>query len=76
VSRKLIIEAGGVSVIQQTTERLRDASSWILNPSDLIDRLLDQLDELCSVVAPIKDRRSCSEVPVEAQFDRFVDWHP
>jgi hypothetical protein len=63
----------GVSMVQQTIERLRHASSWILSPSDLIDRFLDQLDDLCSVVAPIEDR---SEMPVEARLDQFGGWHP
>ena len=61
-------------MVQQTIERLRDASSWILSPSDLIDRFLDLLDDLCSVVAPIEDRRS--EMPVEARLDQFGGWHP
>jgi len=63
----------GVSMVQQTIERLRHASSWILSPSDLIDRFLDQLDDLCSVVAPIEDR---SEMPVEARLDQIGGWHP
>jgi len=60
-------------MVQQTIERLRHASTWILSPSDLIDRFLDQLDDLCSVVAPIEDR---SEMPVEARLDQIGGWHP
>ena len=34
-----------------TIARVRSASSWILHPTWLIDRLLDQLDKLSVVLA-------------------------
>ncbi len=38
-------------MIKQTIERMRSASSWILNPTCLIDRLLDQIEKLNAVLA-------------------------
>jgi hypothetical protein len=37
-------------MIKRTIERVRSASSWILNPTCLIDRFLDQIDKLNAVL--------------------------
>jgi hypothetical protein len=43
-------------MIKQTIERMRSAGSWILNPTRLIDRLLDQIEKLSAVLAvPAQD---------------------
>jgi hypothetical protein len=58
-------------MIKQTIERLRNASSWILNPTCLIDRFLDQIEKLSAVLAvPVQDAGlSHSEAHIEARFD-------
>jgi len=38
-------------MIKLTIERVRSASSWILNPTSLIDRCLDQIEKLGAVLA-------------------------
>ena len=55
-----------------TLERVRGASSWILNPARLIDRFLDQLDKLGAVVAVPMRGAGNSEAPVALRVrERF-----
>lgn len=37
-------------MIKLTIERMRSASSWILNPTCLIDRFLDQIEKFNAVL--------------------------
>ncbi len=54
-----------------TIERIRSASSWFLNPTCLIDMLLDQLEKLDEVLAlPTRGSGlSCSEAPLAAHLE-------
>ena len=56
-------------MISRTIERMRSASSWILNPSCLIDRFLDELEKLSVVLVMPTRRLACSEVHAEARLD-------
>jgi hypothetical protein len=58
-------------MIKQTIERVRSASSWIVNPTCLIDRWLDQLEKLSGVLAvPAQGAGlSHSEAHIGARFD-------
>jgi hypothetical protein len=38
-------------MINRTIERVRGASSWILSPACLIDKLLDQIEKLSVALA-------------------------
>ena len=50
---------------------VRSASSWILHPTCLIDRFLDQLEKLSVVLAVPTEGAglSRSEAPIEARLD-------
>ncbi len=58
-------------MIKQTIERVRSAGSWILDPTCLIDRFLDQIEKLSSVLAvPVEAAGlSHSEARIEARLD-------
>ena len=58
-------------MIKRTIERMRNASSWILKPTCLIDRLLDQIEKLSAVLAvPVQGAGlSRSEAHIEARLD-------
>jgi hypothetical protein len=58
-------------MIKRTIERLRSASSWILNPTCLIDRFLDQIEKFSAVLAvPVQGAGlSRSEAHTEARLD-------
>jgi hypothetical protein len=53
-------------------ERERHASSWTLSPSCLIDRILDHIEKLGSVVVPSSaDNRPHTGVEVEARIEQL-----
>ncbi len=54
-------------MIMRTIERMRRASAWIFNPTRLIDRLLDELEQL-SVVFQLP-AQSAGLSRNEARFD-------
>lgn len=58
-------------MIKLTIERMRSASSWILNPACLIDRFLDQIEKFNAVlVVPAQGAGlSHSEAHIEARLD-------
>jgi hypothetical protein len=58
-------------MIKRTIERMRSVSSWILNPTCLIDRFLDQIEKLSAVLAvPVQSAGlSRSEAHIEARLD-------
>ena len=58
-------------MITRTIERMRSARAWILDPTRLIDRLLDALEELSAVLrAPVRSAALAhSEPPIEAHLD-------
>jgi hypothetical protein len=64
---------GGYSMINRTIERMRSASSWILNPTCAIDRFLDQIEKLSvAIVVPSQGAGlSRSEVHIEARLEQF-----
>ena len=63
----------GDMMMISTIARLRSASTWILHPTCLIDRFLEQLEKLSVVlVLPTPGARlSCREVPIETRSERF-----
>jgi hypothetical protein len=58
-------------MINRTIERVWGARSWILNPTCLIDALLDQVEKLSvAFVAPTQDGRLApGEAHIEARLD-------
>jgi hypothetical protein len=65
----------GDTMMSGTIARVRSAGAWLLNPTCLIDRLLDQLDKLRVVVLAVPARGpdlSRSEAPLEARLEHFV----
>jgi hypothetical protein len=50
-------------MIKRTIERVRSASSWILNPTGLIDSFLDQIEKLSAILA----------VPVQGTGEAHLD---
>jgi len=63
----------GDTTMNGTIARLRSASAWILHPTRLIDRLLEQLEKLSVVlVLPTPGGRlSSSELPIAVRVERF-----
>jgi len=59
-------------MINQISIRLWDASSAMLSPAGLIDRLLDTIEMWGIALMPVQaSARSCPEVPFEADLDPF-----
>ncbi len=60
-------------MINRTIERMRSASSWILNPTRLIDRFLDQIEKLSvDVVVPTQGASlSRSEAHIGTRLEHF-----
>ena len=58
-------------MINRTIERVRSASSWILNPTRLIDRFLEEIEKLNAVlVMPAQGTGlSRSEARIGARLD-------
>lgn len=57
-------------MINQTAEPIWRIALSVLNPSCLIDRLLDRLEELGAAILPAQyDARSCQLAPIEARRD-------
>jgi len=61
-------------MMKGTIARVRSASSWILHPTCLIDRLLDQLEKLSVVLAPPAQNAGlmCSQAPIEARLEQLA----
>ena len=59
-------------MIFQTARHVQRASTWLLNPGRLIDRLLDRLDKQSIVVVPVGiESPLYREAHVEARFRQF-----
>jgi len=57
-------------MINQTFVRMWRSASLLLNPSRLIDKLLDRLEELGAALLPAPDdRRYCQLARIEARLD-------
>ena len=60
-------------MINQAAERRWGASLSMLSPGFLIDRLLDQIENLRDAILPAQaDRLSCEEMRIEAPLDRLA----
>jgi hypothetical protein len=70
VSKRMVIEKEGDSVINQLSKRLRRLSSAMLSPASLIDRFLDQIDRLGAALMPVQaDQLSCQRIRSERRLD-------
>jgi hypothetical protein len=65
-----IIEREGTTMINRTIEWVRSARSWILNPTCLIDRLLEQMDKLNAVLVVPSQGAGRREARIAAHLDQ------
>jgi len=61
-------------MINSTIEWVRNKGAWILNPTCLIDRLLDEIEKLSAVLAlPVQNAGALRrQAPIEARLDEHL----